>query len=190
MRHFQKVQGLNHRFSDINRTICNAASALLAFAALSGCAAVGNPDGGPFDETPPRITGTHPDNGATGVKTKKVTIDFNEFIRLENANEKVVISPPQTEQPEIKVVGKKIHVELFDSLKPNTTYSIDFADGIVDNNEGNPLGDFCFRFSIINELAVTNFVSRFGRVGMPKFGFEASFSQSHINDIKNRSLVI
>ena len=161
MRHFQKVQGLNHRFSDINRTICNAASALLAFAALSGCAAVGNPDGGPFDETPPRITGTHPDNGATGVKTKKVTIDFNEFIRLENANEKVVISPPQTEQPEIKVVGKKIHVELFDSLKPNTTYSIDFADGIVDNNEGNPLGDFCFRFSTgdaIDTLEVSGFV--------------------------------
>ena len=152
---------MNLRFSDITRTIYNAASALLAFAALSGCAAVGNPDGGPYDETPPRITGSHPDNGATGVKTKKVTIDFNEFIKLENANEKVVISPPQIEQPEIKVTGKKIQVELFDSLKPNTTYSIDFADGIVDNNEGNPLGDFCFRFSTgdaIDTLEVSGYV--------------------------------
>lgn len=152
---------MNHRLSDITRTIYNAASALLAFAALSGCAAIGNPDGGPFDETPPRITGSHPDNGATGVKTKKVTIDFNEFIRLENASEKVVISPPQVEQPEIKVTGKKIHVELFDSLKPNTTYSIDFADGIVDNNEGNPLGDYCFRFSTgdaIDTLEVSGYV--------------------------------
>jgi uncharacterized protein (DUF2141 family) len=128
---------------------------------LSGCAAVGNPDGGPFDETPPRITGSHPANGATGVKTKKVTIDFNEFIKLENASEKVVVSPPQLEQPEIKVTGKKIHVELFDSLKPNTTYSIDFADGIVDNNEGNPLGDFCFRFSTgdaIDTMEVSGYV--------------------------------
>lgn len=152
---------MSHRFSDITRTIYNAASAILAFAALSGCAAVGNPDGGPFDETPPRITGSHPDNGATGVKTKKVTIDFNEFIKLENASEKVVISPPQTEHPEIKVTGKKIHVELFDSLKPNTTYSIDFADGIVDNNEGNPLGDYCFRFSTgdaIDTLEVSGYV--------------------------------
>ena len=57
------------------------------------------------------------------------------------------ISPPQVEQPEIKVTGKRIQVEFFDSLKENTTYSIDFADGIVDNNEGNPLGDYCFRFS-------------------------------------------
>ena len=152
---------MNHRLSEITRTVCNAALALMAFAALSGCAAIGNPDGGPFDETPPRITGSHPKNGATGVKTKKVTIDFNEFIKLENANEKVVISPPQIEQPEIKVTGKKIQVELFDSLKPNTTYSIDFADGIVDNNEGNPLGDFCFRFSTgdaIDTLEVSGWV--------------------------------
>lgn len=150
-----------NRFSDITRTLRNAASALLTFAALYGCAAIGNPDGGPYDETPPRITGSHPENGATGVKTKKVTIDFNEFIKLENASEKVVISPPQIEQPEIKVVGKKIQVELFDSLKPNTTYSIDFADGIVDNNEGNPLGDYCFRFSTgesIDTLEVSGYV--------------------------------
>ena len=152
---------MNLRLSDITRTIYNAASALLAFAALSGCAAVGNPDGGPYDETPPRITNSHPKNGATGVNTRKVTIDFNEFIKLENANEKVVISPPQIEQPEIKVTGKKIQVELFDSLKPNTTYSIDFSDGIVDNNEGNPLGDYCFRFSTgdaIDTLEVSGYV--------------------------------
>ena len=152
---------MNHRLSDITRIISNAASAVLALAALSGCAAVGNPDGGPYDETPPRITGSHPENGATGVKTKKVTIDFNEFIKLENASEKVVISPPQIEQPEIKVTGKKIQVELFDSLKPNTTYSIDFADGIVDNNEGNPLGDYCFRFSTgdaIDTMEVSGYV--------------------------------
>ena len=150
-----------NRPSHITATIINAASAFLAFAALSGCAAVGNPDGGPYDETPPRITGSHPDNGATGVKTKKVTIDFNEFIKLENASEKVVISPPQTQQPEIKVTGKKIQVELFDSLQPNTTYSIDFSDGIVDNNEGNPLGDYCFRFSTgdaIDTLEVSGYV--------------------------------
>ena len=152
---------MNHRFSDITRTIHNAALALGALAALYGCAAIGNPDGGPFDETPPKITHTHPENGATGVKTRKVTIDFDEFIKLENASEKVVISPPQTEQPEIKVTGKKIQVELFDTLQPNTTYSIDFADGIVDNNEGNPLGDYCFRFSTgdaIDTMEVSGYV--------------------------------
>jgi hypothetical protein len=135
--------------------------ALIAFAALSGCAAIGNPDGGPYDENPPKITNSHPENGATGVKTKKVSIDFNEFIKLENANENVVISPPQIQQPEIKVTGKRIQVEFFDSLKANTTYSIDFADGIKDNNEGNPLGNYCFRFStgdVIDSLEVSGYV--------------------------------
>ena len=150
-----------NRLSDIKRIIRNAASALTAFAALSGCAAIGNPDGGPYDENPPRVTSSHPKNGATGFNGHKVTIDFNEFIKLENANEKVVISPPQTEQPEIKVTGKKIQVEFFDSLIPNTTYSIDFADGIVDNNENNPMGDYCFRFStgnVIDSLEVSGYV--------------------------------
>ena len=150
-----------NRLSDINRIIRNAALAITAFAALSGCAAIGNPDGGPYDETPPRITGSHPKNGATGFNGHKVSIDFNEFIKLENASEKVVISPPQEMQPEIKVTGKRIQVEFFDTLKPNTTYSIDFADGIVDNNEGNPMGDFCFRFSTgqaIDTLEVSGYV--------------------------------
>lgn len=133
----------------------------MTIAALSGCAAISNPDGGAYDETPPVITGSSPQNGATNVKTKKITIEFDEFIKLENASEKVVFSPPQIEQPEIKVVGKKIQVELFDSLRENTTYSIDFADGIVDNNEGNPLGDYCFRFSTgpdIDTLEVSGYV--------------------------------
>ena len=150
-----------NRYRDITAKICNAALALAAFAALSGCAVIGSPDGGPYDETPPRITNSHPENGATGVKSKKVSIDFNEFIKLENANENVVISPPQIQQPEIKVTGKRIQVEFFDSLKSNTTYSIDFSDGIKDNNEGNPLGNYCFRFStgdVIDSLEVSGYV--------------------------------
>ena len=150
-----------NRPSDITRIFRNAALAITAFAALSGCAAIGNPDGGPYDETPPRITGSHPKNGATGFDGHKVTIDFSEFIKLENASENVVISPPQDQTPEIKVTGKKIQVEFFDTIIPNTTYTIDFADGIIDNNEGNPLGNYCFRFSTgdaIDTLEVSGYV--------------------------------
>lgn len=145
----------------INGKLINAALASTAFAAFLSCAAVANPDGGAYDETPPRIVGSNPGLESTGFNGKKVTIDFNEFIKLENAVEKVIISPPQQEQPEIKVNGKKIQVELFDSLQANTTYTIDFSDGIVDNNEGNPLGNFCFRFStgdILDTLEVSGYV--------------------------------
>ena len=59
----------------------------------------------------------------------------------------MVVSPPQLEQPEIKASGRKVVEGLVDSLRPNTTYTIDFADAIVDNNEGNPLGNYAFTFS-------------------------------------------
>lgn len=59
----------------------------------------------------------------------------------------MVVSPPQLEQPETKASGRKVVVGLVDSLRPNTTYTIDFADAIVDNNEGNPLGNYAFTFS-------------------------------------------
>ena len=111
------------RRDSIKGKIRNAALATSAIAAFLGCAAVANPDGGAYDETPPRIVGSNPAMESTEYKGKKVTIDFNEFIKLENAVEKVIISPPQQEQPEIKVNGKKIQVEFFDTLQANTTYA-------------------------------------------------------------------
>lgn len=128
---------------------------------LYSCASIGRPDGGPLDETPPKFVGSTPDIQATNVDKKKITILFDEYIKLENANEKVVVSPPQIQQPLIKPSGKKVVVTLEDSLKANTTYTIDFGDAIVDNNEGNPLGDFTFTFSTgsqIDTLAISGTV--------------------------------
>lgn len=119
----------------------------IGVAVLYSCASIGSPDGGPLDEAPPRFIGSSPAAGALNNTKKRVVIEFDEFIKLEKANEKVVVSPPQVKQPEIKPVGKRITVNLLDSLKPNTTYTIDFSDAIVDNNEGNPLGNFAFTFS-------------------------------------------
>ena len=136
---------------------------ILAFSAalIIACASIGSPDGGPYDETPPMFLGSKPEPFALGVKDKRVTLEFDEFIKIENAAEKVVISPPQITPPIIKTSGKKIVVELDDSLKANTTYSIDFSDAIVDFNEGNPLGNFSFLFSTgdqIDTLAVSGTV--------------------------------
>lgn len=133
------------------------AMSISIIAVILGCAAVGSPDGGPYDETPPRFVGSTPSRGALNVNNKKLTLHFDEYIKIQNASEKVVVSPPQLEQPEIKVNGMKIQVTLFDSLRSNTTYSVDFSDGIVDNNEGNPLGDFCFSFSTGADLDTMEF---------------------------------
>ena len=114
---------------------------------IVGCARMGSPDGGWYDDDPPSVIGATPEDKATNVKSKKITILFDEFIKLEDATNKVIVSPPQLEQPEIKASGKKIIVELQDTLKDNTTYTIDFSDAISDNNEGNPMGNYTYSFS-------------------------------------------
>ena len=131
----------------MKRLIRKVLAVVTVIVALYSCASIGRPDGGPLDETPPRFIGSTPAAGALNNTKTKVSLSFDEFIKLEKANEKVVISPPQVQQPEIKASGKKISVNLLDSLKPNTTYTIDFSDAIVDNNEGKPLGNFAFTFS-------------------------------------------
>ena len=141
----------------IKETLLYALSLVLPVA----CASVGHPDGGPYDEDPPVLVKSTPGINATGVSNGKVEILFDENIRLQNAFEKVVVSPPQMQMPEIRYNGKKVTVELFDSLVPNTTYSIDFNDAIVDNNEGNPYENFAYVFStgeVVDTLAVSGTV--------------------------------
>ena len=136
--------------------------AITAFVlSLIGCASIGSPDGGPYDEDPPVLVEAKPALNAKNVSISNVTLEFNENIKLENAFEKVVVSPPQLQMPVIKSYGKKVTVELLDSLKPNTTYSIDFGDAIVDNNEGNPYENFAYVFSTgeqVDTLAVSGTV--------------------------------
>lgn len=70
------------------------------------CASMGTPDGGPYDEMPPKFVRSTPRLHEINAKNQKIELEFDEFIKLEKAAEKVVVSPPQLEQPEIKVVGK------------------------------------------------------------------------------------
>lgn len=134
---------------------------LLAALAVVSCAKMGQPDGGWYDETPPVIVRTTPQDQGVNVKSKKISIYFDEYIKVDNPTEKVVISPPQLEQAEILASGRKIVVELKDSLKPNTTYTVDFSDAITDNNEGNPLGNYTYTFSTgdhIDTMEVAGYV--------------------------------
>ena len=134
---------------------------LVGLVILVACANIGTPDGGPYDETPPKIVRTSPKFAATKSKAKKIVLEFDENIKLDNPMEKVVVSPPQLNMPEISSSGKRITVELEDTLIPNTTYTIDFADAIEDNNEGNPMGDYAFTFStgeIIDTFQVSGYV--------------------------------
>ena len=119
---------------------------------LAACASIGNPDGGRYDETPPKVLVSYPADKATNSDKKKISIAFDEYIKLENASEKVIVSPPQIEAPNIRADGKRVRIDLYDSLQANTTYTIDFSDAIEDNNEGNPMGNYTYSFSTGDEI--------------------------------------
>ena len=117
------------------------------------CARVGSPVGGEKDVLAPEIIESNPDNYSKNFGSDKIEIEVNEFVRFDNLQQKLVISPPLDEKPEIFVRGKKIIIELGkQELKKNTTYTFSFYDAIVDNNEGNPILDYEFVFSTGNRL--------------------------------------
>lgn len=116
-------------------------------AGFGSCASTGSPGGGLFDETPPVLMRSDPGEGATGVNRQKIVMRFDENIKLDNANDKLTISPPQEKTPTIQSNAKTLTIELQDTLKPNTTYTIDLGDAVQDNNEGNPMENLTLTFS-------------------------------------------
>ncbi|MDR2534320.1 MAG: Ig-like domain-containing protein [Tannerellaceae bacterium] len=111
------------------------------------CANIGSPNGGPYDEKPPRFISSKPAPNELNFKGKTIEILFDELIVLDKPSENVIITPPQIMLPVITAEGRKAVVELKDTLKSNTTYTIDFTNSIGDNNEKNVLENFAFAFS-------------------------------------------
>ena len=113
----------------------------------SGCGQIGMPTGGPKDSIPPRLQSASPALKSTKVTDNKITLVFNEYVDLKDVQTNVLISPLPKKQPAIDFKLKTVTVKLKDTLLPNTTYSINFGNAIVDVNEGNPLKDFVYVFS-------------------------------------------
>lgn len=126
--------------------------AMTTVVVLHSCANMAAPTGGAYDVDPPVVRGSTPDFNARNSSPKRIEIEFDENIKIKTPNEKVIITPPQQSMPVIRSIGRKAVVELNDELLPNTTYTIDFTDAIVDNNEENPLENFVFSFSTGDQL--------------------------------------
>ena len=131
---------------------------MLLLVVIYSCANIGSPNGGPYDETPPKFVSSTPVPNQINYTGKKIEILFDELIQIDKPSENVIITPPQMELPVIRSAGKKAVIELKDTLKPNTTYTIDFTNSIADNNEKNVFENFSFAFStggVIDTLEVS-----------------------------------
>ncbi|MDE6866394.1 MAG: Ig-like domain-containing protein, partial [Muribaculaceae bacterium] len=118
---------------------------------MAGCANIGNPSGGPRDEDPPIFITADPLPGSLNVKKTRQTLTFNELVNVKDAFSKVVVSPVGKSVPKVMASGRKITIT-FDSLADNTTYTVDFADAIEDNNEANKLQGFSYTFSTGDQI--------------------------------------
>lgn len=108
---------------------------------------MGRPEGGAKDELPPVFVRSNPMPGTLEFKGSRVEVFFDENVKLDDAQNKVVVSPIPLQQPSVSANGRKVVVEFRDTLEPNTTYTIDFSDAIRDLNEGNILESYATDFS-------------------------------------------
>jgi uncharacterized protein (DUF2141 family) len=129
-----------------NHRIIYYALLMLCFI-VSSCARIVTPTGGEKDITPPIMVGSTPKLNATNFNGNRIEITFDEYITLDNATGKLIVSPPLKNKPTIGSKLKTLYIKDIDSLKENTTYIFDFGDAIVDFTEGNRLSHFSFAFS-------------------------------------------
>ena len=128
------------------------------FVLIGACAKVSNPSGGPRDRTPPVVLETVPEYGSKNFKEKSIYITFDEYVSLDNINEKFMVSPPMKKKPKVYVRGKDVRTEFAEDLRDSTTYTFYFQDAIRDLNEANVIDDYQFVLStgsVIDSLSVT-----------------------------------
>ncbi|WP_146743695.1 Ig-like domain-containing protein [Aequorivita sp. CIP111184] len=123
--------------------------AFLFMLSFVDCAKKGTPSGGPRDTIPPIIVNSSPENYSINFTGNEIEIRFDEYIKLKEINKELIISPPMKFAPVITPLStsKTLKIKLLDTLKPNTTYSFNFGNSIVDNNEENKFDYFKYIFS-------------------------------------------
>ncbi|MFK7747410.1 MAG: Ig-like domain-containing protein [Kordia sp.] len=139
---------------------------ILVFLSLFNCAKRGFPTGGEPDKTPPKMVKSQPEEFSTNFDEERIRIYFDEYIKVKNIQKQLIISPPIKEGGYILYpqgsASKYIDIQIIDTLQENTTYSFNFGQSIVDNNEENPYDYFKYVFSTgayIDSLEVTGTIN-------------------------------
>lgn len=124
-----------------------AASFIAALVSMGGCANIVPPLGGPKDTLPPRIVALVPADSTLHFKEKKIIINFDEYVQLDNVQQNLIVSPTPKSTPSVESRLKTVTIRIKDTLEENTTYVLDFGKAIRDVNENNPLKNYRYTFS-------------------------------------------
>ena len=131
----------------------NRTAVVLLWLGVAGCAQISSPTGGPVDEDPPQVLAMTPPTDEVQARPRSLRILFDEFVSLKSAQQQLIISPPISKRPTIKVRGKEVRVEMDpNAFEDSTTYVFSFGGGIVDLHESNPALDLNWAFSTGSEM--------------------------------------
>ena len=134
---------------------------VIAVLFVQSCANIVAPNGGAKDVRAPQIVPKKSSaNLQTNFKKQRIVLTFDEWIKLEDIFNQVVVSPPLNERPEVTLHNKSVWFEFAkeEILRENATYTLNFGNAVKDLNEGNPAVDLRFVFStgsVIDSLEVT-----------------------------------
>ncbi|MFM6975636.1 MAG: Ig-like domain-containing domain [Sphingobacteriaceae bacterium] len=128
---------------------------------LGACASIQTPLGGPKDTLAPKVKKENPKNFGTNFQGKKIEIEFDEFIKLNNAFTEIGISPALESPLDVKTKKSLLEININNRLEPNTTYTINFGKAIGDVNENNLVKNYSYVFStgpVLDSLSVSGTV--------------------------------
>ncbi len=128
---------------------------LLMAGLLSQCASPLPPTGGAEDTIPPKVVAEESTpNFQTNFEKQRIDLEFNEWVVLEDVFNQVIVSPPLEGKLDVTLRGKTVRFNFpeGDTLRANTTYTINFGEAVKDLTEKNPAEDLRFVFSTGDEL--------------------------------------
>ena len=127
---------------------------------ISSCAKISPLEGGYKDTLSPVLIYSNPKNHSINFKEKVFSFEFDEIIDASELSQKLIISPYLNNTPELKFKKNNLLLTFDSSFKENTTYILNFADGVKDITEGNPAKNTKLVFSTGNKID-SSFVSGF-----------------------------
>lgn len=149
-----------------------------------GCAQVRGLNGGAKDITPPKLLSQSIDSFATNVATNTLVLNFDEFVQAGAANE--VIVSPALKQPATLICNKRLAMLSWsDTLKANTTYTIEFGNAISDITEGNKAAlNFVFSTgSVLDSASISGAIYDAVKGGVPEKATVILYSDSLMGSV-------
>jgi hypothetical protein len=101
---------------------------------------------------PPVLVNANPPFRSVHFNANKIVFTFDEFVDIQDIQNNLLVSPYPKKAPAVNNKLRTITVTLKDSLRPNTTYSLNFGNAVKDINEGNVLKNFTYVFSTGNVI--------------------------------------